>query len=106
MYVVSLKPRPATRNKLTPCWIRAGELKGGGGDGWQEKCLRSYTTCANRMTGPGSPGSPGINSPAEAPGLRRWSYLKPRNVISTHRGCPSCVIWTFFSPGVLAASLA
>lgn len=106
MYVVSLKPRPTTRNKRIPFWNCTGKLKGGGGDGWQEKCLRSYTTCTNRMTGLGNPGSLGINSTAEALGLQRWRYLKPRNVIFTHRGCPCCIIWTLFSPGVLAASWA
>lgn len=68
------------------------------------KCLRSYTACAN-SAGLGL-GRPGINSPAGALGLQTRSYLKPSDVISTHRGSPNGVIWMLFSPAVLAASPA
>lgn len=51
------------------------------------------------MTRLGSSRRPGINSPAEAPGLQRWSYLKPRNVISTHRGYPIALSGRSSAPG-------
>lgn len=96
MYVVSLKPGPTTKISLTPCWSRKRTEGRWGRRAAGKMPEILHNLCKQNDGARAAPGS--RCSPAEVLRLR-VELLKPRNVISTHRGCPSCVIWVLFSPG-------